>query len=95
MYVPLYHWENGYKSQQNKERTYIGHILLFQFTKRKKKLTKYLELRPETCPVEAYFSITRDKYIIRVFQNNMLRAILKIGQALSSIFPIEMILREF
>lgn len=59
------------------------------------KLTKYLELRPETCPVEAYFSITGDKYVIRVFQNNMLRTMLKIGQALSSIFLIEMMLRKF
>lgn len=65
--VPLYHLENGYRSQQNKERTYIGHTLLFQLTK---KFTKYLELRPETYPIEAYFSITGNKYVIRVFENN-------------------------
>lgn len=47
MYVPYITW----KMVTGDSRTRRKHILSLQFTK---NLTKYLELRPETCPGEAY-----------------------------------------
>lgn len=56
----LYRLENGYRWQQNKERTYA-------FISIHKK-TKYLELKPETCPGEAYCQLWETNMYLENFK---------------------------